>query len=147
MLPPSEARSHHTPRSKPQLPGPVLPKAEPPCAAGSALVWSWPLPLLSGLTGRSRLSGQLASSASLQRNERSAVASFTARSHPVSPAPWVASLLPSPLGYDTRAKVVRTEISLVRLLGLEMGLHRENADFGVRRLELSKPQLFHLLTG
>ena len=26
--------------------------------------------------------------------------------HSVSPAPWVASLLPSPLGYDTRAKTV-----------------------------------------
>lgn len=147
MLPPSESRSHHTPRSKPQLPGPVLPKAEPPCAAGSALVWSWPLPLLPGLTGRSRLSGQLASSASLQLNERSAVASFTPRSHPVSPAPWVASLLPSPLGCDTRAKMVRIEISLVQLLGLERGLNSENADFGVRRLELPKPQLFHSLTG
>ena len=44
MLPPSESKSHHTPRSKRQLPGPMLLKAEPPCAAAPALVWSWPRP-------------------------------------------------------------------------------------------------------
>ena len=61
-------------------PSPGVELAQPWCGAGPGLVWSWPLPLLPGLTGRWRLSGQPASSASLQCKEWPEVASFTLRS-------------------------------------------------------------------